>query len=288
MNLNGKKLRIGEKKCYCIGIEQKFDKTFFWPMGEHEKNYMEGVFQTLNHKLAKNNALLIAFEVEDWNGELSPWEVVDDSGEEKSTGEGRPTGEEKSTGENRSMGKQEFSGKAGETLRWITDEAIPYLEKLRNREITAGNGDCDPKNIAGNGDCDRKNMAGSGMKVYIGGYSLAGLFSLWAFYETGIFSGVASCSGSLWYPGFMDYAKEMEQEVEKREKAFVYLSLGSREDKTKHPLRQQVKTCTESLYRSLEETDGIKVFFEWNPGNHFTEPEVRLIKGFRWLIEHCR
>ena len=41
-------------------------------------------------------------------------------------------------------------------------------------------------------------------KTYIiGGYSLAGLFALWAAYQTDAFSAVAAASPSVWFPGFM-------------------------------------------------------------------------------------
>ena len=56
---------------------------------------------------------------------------------------------------------------------------------------------------------------------YIGGYSLAGLFSLWAAYQTDLFAGVAATSPSVWFPGFIPYMKEHEIRAEK-----VYLSLG--------------------------------------------------------------
>ena len=40
---------------------------------------------------------------------------------------------------------------------------------------------------------------------FIGGYSLAGLFALWAATRTDRFSGVAAASPSVWFPGFADY-----------------------------------------------------------------------------------
>ncbi len=40
---------------------------------------------------------------------------------------------------------------------------------------------------------------------YVGGYSLAGLFAIWAAYRTDLFRGVAAASPSLWFPGFTDY-----------------------------------------------------------------------------------
>jgi predicted alpha/beta superfamily hydrolase len=43
-------------------------------------------------------------------------------------------------------------------------------------------------------------------KTYIiGGYSLAGLFALWASTRTDLFFGVAAASPSVWFPGFIDY-----------------------------------------------------------------------------------
>ena len=41
---------------------------------------------------------------------------------------------------------------------------------------------------------------------YIGGYSLAGLFSLWAAYQTDLFAGVAAASPSVWFS--MQWARE--------------------------------------------------------------------------------
>ena len=42
-------------------------------------------------------------------------------------------------------------------------------------------------------------------RYYLGGYSLAGLFSLWASCQTSVFSGIAAVSPSVWYPGFTEY-----------------------------------------------------------------------------------
>lgn len=47
---------------------------------------------------------------------------------------------------------------------------------------------------------------------YLGGYSLAGLFSLWASYQTDRFAGIAAASPSVWFPGFLPYMKEHENQ----------------------------------------------------------------------------
>ena len=70
---------------------------------------------------------------------------------------------------------------------------------------------------------------------YIGGYSLAGLFALWAAYQTDLFRGVAAASPSVWFPGFTDFMKE--HAIRNRQ---VYLSLGDREEKTRNPVMATV------------------------------------------------
>ena len=52
-----------------------------------------------------------------------------------------------------------------------------------------------------------QEMKEEGKKFYIGGYSLAGLFALWAAYQTDMFAGTAAASPSIWYPGFTDFMK---------------------------------------------------------------------------------
>ena len=113
---------------------------------------------------------------------------------------------------------------------------------------------------------------------YIGGYSLAGLFSLWAAYQTDIFSGVAAASPSVWFPGFIAYMKEHEINSET-----VYLSLGDREEKTRNPVMSQVGNCIQKGYDWLTKC-GINCTLEWNQGNHFREPDIRTAKAFAWVL----
>ena len=113
---------------------------------------------------------------------------------------------------------------------------------------------------------------------YIGGYSLSGLFSIWAAYQTDIFSGVAAASPSVWFPGFIDYMKEHEMKSET-----VYLSLGDREEKTRNPVMAQVGNCIRTGYEWLAEC-GINCTLEWNQGNHFKEPDIRTAKAFAWVM----
>ena len=113
---------------------------------------------------------------------------------------------------------------------------------------------------------------------YIGGYSLAGLFALWAAYQTDAFAGVAAASPSVWFPGFVDHMKSGEIRTGK-----VYLSLGDKEERTKNPVMAAVGNCIKECYDWLN-NNNICCALEWNEGNHFTDPELRTAKAFAWLI----
>lgn len=49
-----------------------------------------------------------------------------------------------------------------------------------------------------------KRVNGTPSHISIAGYSLAGLFALYALYHTDVFERAASMSGSLWFPDFKD------------------------------------------------------------------------------------
>ena len=119
----------------------------------------------------------------------------------------------------------------------------------------------------------------SPQKVYIGGYSLAGLFALWAGYQTDVFSGIAAASPSIWFPGFTEYMKENELHAHA-----VYLSLGDREERTRNPVMARVGDAIREAYAHLQET-GVDCVLEWNKGNHFKEPDLRTARAFAWVME---
>ncbi len=112
---------------------------------------------------------------------------------------------------------------------------------------------------------------------YIGGYSLAGLFSLWAAYQTDVFSGVAAASPSVWFPGFTEYVKRNEIHTGK-----VYLSLGDREEKTRNPVMSKVGDSIREIY-DWYTAKGVNCCLEWNKGNHLKEPDLRTAKAFAWI-----
>ena len=104
------------------------------------------------------------------------------------------------------------------------------------------------------------------------GYSLAGLFALWALYHTDTFPYAVSASGSLWYDGFVPFAKTHPLcAVPKR----VDLSLGDKEKCTKNARMAAVEDATLAIQHSLQNA-GVSVSFTHNPGGHFQHPAQRL------------
>lgn len=111
--------------------------------------------------------------------------------------------------------------------------------------------------------------------IYIAGYSMAGLFALYSLYKTDRFAGAASCSGSLWFPGFSEYVHEHEFASATSK---IYLSLGDREAKTKNPVMAMVEDNTRNI-AELYSSQGCNMLFEMNQGGHFNDPELRTAKG---------
>lgn len=117
--------------------------------------------------------------------------------------------------------------------------------------------------------------------IGIAGYSLAGLFALYASYQCDAFDRVASMSGSLWFPDFKEYA--LRHDMHKRPSK-LYLSLGDREAHTRNSVLMTVQRNTEELaehYRSL----GLNVTWKLNPGNHFKDAALRSAKGIKAILE---
>lgn len=151
------------------------------------------------------------------------------------------------------FGKTEFGDGAKETLAFVTDTLIPAL-------------------------LERFDLSEE-IPVLLGGYSLAGLFALYAAYSTKRFAGCAAVSPSVWFPGWGEYADSHEPGASR-----IYLSLGDREEKTKNRQMATVGMRIRKQKARLEEKSGIVSCLEWNEGNHFSVPWQRMAKGFSWLL----
>ena len=153
------------------------------------------------------------------------------------------------------------------------------------------------------------------------GYSLAGLFSLWAgVSQPGVsqqvalgcqhgtatvqqlsdlapsqpgaphvdapaatFQRIGAVSGSFWFPGLLDY---VDQQLRRGAVGLThaYLSLGDREARTPNPQIMHVRENAELLASRLESA-GITSTFELNRGNHFQNVEGRMQKALDWLVK---
>lgn len=167
-----------------------------------------------------------AFEVTDWNNELSPWQA------------------------DAVFGDEPFGNGGQNTLAFIEKFFIPRL----------------------------KNKFGKDLPIILGGYSLAGLFSLWAAYNSNKFNAAAAVSPSVWFDGWLEYIEENSPFA----KVF-YLSLGKKEEKTRNKTMAAVGENIRRQYEKLCENNAESVL-EFNEGNHFTQPQIRTAKGFAWCI----
>ena len=114
----------------------------------------------------------------------------------------------------------------------------------------------------------------------IAGYSLAGLFAVYAMYQSDVFSRVASMSGSLWFPGIKEY---LVSHKPKRRPDCLYFSLGEKESKTRNPILKNVRQNTEAI-SAFYQSQGIHTVFHLNPGNHYDHAAERTAAGICWLL----
>lgn len=145
-----------------------------------------------------------------------------------------------------------FTGGADTYLQFLTQQVLPQAEAGLNGILWRG----------------------------LAGYSLAGLFTVYALYKTDLFSRAASMSGSLWYPGFKDFAL---QNTLCKTPQHLYFSLGDKEARARNQYLKTVQQCTEELaahYRSL----GINTCYELNPGGHYRNIISRSTAGIKWLL----
>lgn len=119
------------------------------------------------------------------------------------------------------------------------------------------------------------------LPVIIGGYSLGGLFALWASAQSDSFKAVAAASPSVWIKDWIPFAKKHAPMADA-----VYLSLGTQEEHVKNQAIARVGNCLRTQYSLLQEqigADNCTLF--WEQGGHFNDNEGRLARAFAWCIE---
>ena len=221
-------MMICGKKCI-LYLNEDTEYILIQPVDENDISVLDNEVKHIEENTDRNFSL-VAFKIEDWNSELTPWEMPF------------------------LRGKGNFGDGATGTLEFIKNDLIPALSEC----INTGN---------------------NGIKYILGGYSLAGLFSLWSGYQTDIFEGIAAVSPSVWYKKWIEYV-----ETEKTLSEKIYLSLGDTEEKTKHQILSKIGDNIRKQHEILENSGNVKTVLEWNEGNHFKNPDIRTAKGFLWVM----
>ncbi len=221
-------MMICGKKCI-LYLNEDTEYILIQPVDENDISVLDNEVKHIEENTDRNFSL-VAFKIEDWNSELTPWEMP------------------------LLRGKGNFGDGATRTLEFIKNELIPALSEYTNTENKE-------------------------IKYILGGYSLAGLFSLWSGYQTDIFEGIAAVSPSVWYKKWIEYV-----ETEKTLSEKIYLSLGDTEEKTKHQILSKIGENIRKQYEILEKSENVKTVLEWNEGNHFKNPDIRTAKGFLWVM----
>ena len=150
--------------------------------------------------------------------------------------------------------EEPFAGGAGDYLRWMTGTLRPAVRAV---------------------------LPGDPCWEGLAGYSMAGLFAVWALCQTDVFRRGASMSGSLWYPGARDY---LLGHLPQPAPDCFYFSLGSKESKTRNPALRTVEEDTRAVEAFYREK-GIPTTFQLNPGNHFRDTAARTAAGIAWLLQ---
>ena len=154
---------------------------------------------------------------------------------------------------------------AGQTLSYLTDSLIPCWQSEY-----------------GGLSCLQSEYGG--LPVIIGGYSLAGLFALWAATQTDLFASVGACSPSLWINNWAEYAESHPVHAKS-----VFLSLGDKEEKTRNRRLAAVGNCVRGEYDLLRRQLGEeRCTLLWEQGGHFVTPHLRLARAYAWCINAQR
>lgn len=110
------------------------------------------------------------------------------------------------------------------------------------------------------------------------GYSLGGLFALYAFVREPRFSACACLSGSVWYEGWIDWLRANAPEGSGR---YAYFSVGKKEKRAGLPFRhveEDLAACADILSER-----GCTVDVTLGPGNHMQHVTERLSSGLAAL-----
>lgn len=147
--------------------------------------------------------------------------------------------------------REEVGLHAKETLRFITNELLPRVESMLGKR-----------------------------PVVLGGYSLAGLFSLWASTLSNAFQGIAAASPSVWIRDWQAYARSHPTQSQ-----VIYMSMGRKEEHVRNASMAQVGNNIRFEQALLEQQLGDdRTTLQWNDGGHFVEMDSRTAQAYAWTL----
>lgn len=116
--------------------------------------------------------------------------------------------------------------------------------------------------------------------IILGGYSLGGLFALWASTRLEGLDAVYAGSPSLWMDGWDEYSDAHPLKVR-----CVSMSLGDKEECTnKKPFCIIGDRVRRQHERNVSQLGADACILQWNKGGHFNDIEQRKADGFAWCI----
>lgn len=112
----------------------------------------------------------------------------------------------------------------------------------------------------------------------ITGYSLGGLFALYTLINSKKFTACACLSGSVWYPGWLEWMRTNTPDLTHR---FAFLSVGTKEKRAPIPFRLTEKNL--QLSAEILRQHDCEVEISLTPGGHMEHISERLSKGLQAL-----
>lgn len=163
----------------------------------------------LEEAAARYQVSIVVVSGMNWNDDLTPW-----------------------TSDPVFKREKPFGGKAARFLKTLEEDIIPEAERA------FGLVHSDPISQEEQSPIER----------YLVGISLSGLFALWSAHCSDSFTGVASISGSFWFPHLEKWVQsnQLSNAVHK-----VYISLGDREKDTRNRAMASVEVNTVSIVSHL-------------------------------------
>ena len=151
---------------------------------------------------------------------------------------------------------EDFGGKASSFLATLVNDIVPEVEKKIGVPECRG----------------------------IIGYSLAGLFAVYAFYESNLFNLCGAPSGSIWYD---DFAPRYRERRPSPSWGSIFFSIGDKEGNTRNDRMARNERCMKILAESLsslDDGDSFETYFGYTKGTHFDNANERIAQSIRWLL----